>query len=335
MSRPQPRARVTRNDVAAAAGVSPALVSFVLNNYKHVRPQTRARVQQAIEELGYQPNLAARSLRTRRTNQIAFLLADLANSFWSEVAAAIEEQARAAGFSLLMISLGNQPETAVDVLRRFQVDGVIGAALTEPLIKRLREEEIPAVTVLRGDGPTDLPSVDTDWQTGMRLVLEHLRGLGHRSVALLHGPTEPGFDWRLRWYRTECRRLGLEGAGRVVEGDWRIEGGRRAMLAILDRWPELTAVVGGNDAMALGALQACRERGVRVPHELSLTGWDNQVLAQVAEPALTTVNFPRNEAGAASFRLLFDLVERGFHGSVIIPPELIVRQSTGPAPARG
>ena len=143
--------KVTRKDVAVAAGVSPALVSFVLNNYKQVHPDTRARVLDAIRTLGYEPNLAARSLRTSRTGQIAFLMPDITNLFFADVALAIEEAAREAGYSVILSNSGSQPESALHALKRWRVEGVIVSAVPGEMVRELTAAGIKVVSILRAE----------------------------------------------------------------------------------------------------------------------------------------------------------------------------------------
>ena len=162
----------------------------------------------------------------------------------------------------------------------------------------------------------------------MRLVMEHLYAMGHRSLAMIAGFSADNSDPRLPLFRSECERLGMRTA-RVITSDWRIDGGKTAMNELLAGPRDFSGVVAANDNMAVGALQACRERGVRVPEDLSLTGWDNVALSTVAYPPITTVHFPRHEAGIAAFELLVDLLEEGVPRSLELLPELIVRGSTG------
>jgi LacI family transcriptional regulator len=316
--------RVTRDDVARRAGVSPAVVSLVLNGRPHVRPETRRRVEEAIAELGYAPNLAARSLKTRQTGLFAYMAGDIGNPFFPDLALSMERAARRHGYALILCQPG---EEAFRALLQRPVDGILVGSVTEAQIQAARDRGIALVGLYRDLTAPGLPWVDTRWEEGMRLVFDHLVGLGHRRLALLDGGVE---EARSRAYRAECLARGLEGADRRASGAWRADGGYRAMQQLL-RAGGFTAVVAANDLMALGAVRACREAGVRVPEDVSVVGYDDLGLARLSVPALTTVRYPRRAAGAVAVRLLLEAREGRAPRGVLLPARLVVRESTGPA----
>jgi DNA-binding LacI/PurR family transcriptional regulator len=319
----------TRSDVAKVAGVSPALVSFVLNGYPNVKPETRERVLAAVNQLGYEPNLVARSLRNNRTHLLAFLVDDITNPFFPEMATGMEAAARGAGYGLILSQSGREdPAPVVQLVASRRPDGVIIGSLPLDLIRYLQGKGLAVVSSYWQPEEAGIPWVDTDWAGGIRLAMDHLYSLGHRRFAMIRGARE---EFRSRAYRDHCATLAVAGADRVAAGDWSLEGGYRAMLALLDGPRDFTAVVAANDLMALGALQACRERKVAIPEDLSLTGYDDITMAAVAWPPLTTVHFPRFDAGRIAVELVLQAIEGAEPRGEVLPPRLVVRGSTGPA----
>jgi len=319
----------TRSDVAKAAGVSPALVSFVLNGYPNVKPETRERVLAAIQQVGYEPNLVARSLRSNRTHLLAFLADDITNPFFPELATGMEAAARSAGHGLILCQADREkPAPAVHLVASRRPDGVIIGALPLDLIQYLHGKGLAVVSSYWQPEAACIPWVDTDWAAGIRMAMDHLYALGHRRFAMIRGGRE---EFRSQSYRDHCATLGIQGAQRVVPGAWTLEGGYRAMLTLLEGGRDFTTVVAGNDLMALGALQACRERSIRIPEELSLVGYDDVAMASVAWPPLTTIHFPRLEAGKIAVDLLLEAIAGQPPRGVLLPPRLVVRGSTAPA----
>jgi DNA-binding LacI/PurR family transcriptional regulator len=325
------RKRPTRSDVAKVAGVSPALVSFVLNGYPNVKPETRERVLAVIRELGYEPNLVARSLKSNRTHLLAFLADDITNPFFPELATGMEAAARGAGYGLILCQADREdPAPAIQLITSRRPDGVIIGALPLDLIRYMQQKGLEVVSSYWQPEEASISWVDTDWAGGVRLAMDHLHALGHRHFAMIRGGRE---EFRSRAYREHCEALGATGAERVAAGDWSLEGGHSAMLALLDGGRAFTAVVAANDLMALGALQACRERSIRIPEELSLVGYDDITMATVAWPPLTTVHFPRFQAGRIAVALLLEAIAGQAPRGELLPPRLVVRGSTGPAAA--
>jgi len=324
---------VTIRDVAKAAGVSPSTVSRALSTPDIVDAATRERVLRVADHLGYQPNRAARGLITGRTGNIGLILPDLANPFFPSVVKGIQSQAHESDYQVFVADTDEDPYAELGLVRSLakQVDGII---LCSPRMKssELREAAglTPVVLVNRKAG--SIPSVSVDNADGMRQVVEHLAGLGHRQIGFIAGPRS---SWstkeRLRGLVTACDASNVE----LVElGNFAptFEGGAEAAEGVLIS--RVTAVVAYNDLVALGLLNTMRQRGVDVPGDLSVVGIDNIQMSRVVHPALTTVSIPKERAGRRSVDLLIQLLTDPSGPTKFIhelPTELLVRQTTGPA----
>ncbi|GAA4210389.1 MULTISPECIES: LacI family DNA-binding transcriptional regulator [Microbispora] len=331
----------TITTIAQRAGLSIASVSRVLNGLP-TREDTVRRVMRAADELGYVPNSVARSLRNRRTHQIAFALSDIGNPVYVAMVREIQAVLKAAGYRLLLHSTEGDPEDEVCVLRGLReryVDGLIISPL-----RGVGEEHIEAVTTARvpvvvvGPVPEGTP-VDTvrgDSRTGVLLAMDHLHGLGRRRIGLLNGPlgTAPGAA-RAAAYREALELLGLPYDESLVEvGDFTRDRGARAARALLARAPGLDALMCASDLIALGALDVLREQGRDVPGDVAVVGMDDTELASVAWPSLTSVSLGWAERGRAAARLLLDRLRDGSLPPrvVTVEPGLMVRCSTGGGP---
>jgi DNA-binding LacI/PurR family transcriptional regulator len=324
-------------DVAALAEVSYQTVSRVLNNHPSVRESTRARVLAAIEQLGYRPNNAARSLVTGRSQTLGVLALDVAD--WSGLTAlyGIERTARNAGYFVSIASLDSVDRDSVHrAVDRLAEQGMAGLLVIAPV-----EATGDALTALPGDLPVvaiegdpngPVAGVTVDQTSGARQATEHLLELGHETVFHVAGP----LDWMQSQHRIQGWRAALTDAGAEVTmplaGDWSARSGYEAGK-LLARIPELTAVFVGNDQMALGVLLALAERGLSVPNDVSVVGFDDLPEAAYYSPPLTTVQQDFQEVGREGLRLLLDQVENGAPGGQqrVVETHLILRASTGPA----
>lgn len=341
MSSP-PRAPVMA-DVAQLAGVSHQTVSRVLNDHPNVRAGTRSRVLAAIEELGYRPNQSARALVTRRTKTVGVVAFDTTLFGPASTLLAIEQAARAAGYFVSIVSLRElNPDSvreAVEHLSLLSVEGLVIIApqrSSTPALLGL-PHHVPVVTV-EGSHGIDIPVVCVDQRLGARRVTEHLLQLGHRTVWHIAGPS----DWLEAQGRIEGWREVLASAGapqpEPLVGDWSPLSGYRCGQVLAGQ-PNLTAVFVGNDQMALGMLRAFAEAGIRVPDDVSVAGFDDIPEADFFAPPLTTVRQDFAEVGRRSIDSLLQQMEHGSEpqssvADVVVPPQLVVRRSTGPAPAR-
>lgn len=331
----------TLHDVARAAGVSYGTVSRVLNQHPHVAPGTRARVLDTIEALDYRPNRAARSLVTSRTNTIGIVSFGARYYGPSQMMSNIERALRERGYALTIASIDAVTEAelrrAAGELLHYQVDGIV-------MITPIRGLGAEAIGRLTGATPfvmvdvdlgSDLPSIVIDQGAGAELAVDHLVALGHRAIAQLHGPAD--------WVDAHARGLGFEAALRraglrplaTVEGDWSAASGYRAARELLAGQALPSALFAHNDQMALGALHALREAGLRVPRDVSVVGYDDVPEASFYAPPLTTVRQDFSALGSESVdylgRLLADRTTP-VHQRVL-HPELRVRASTAPLEA--
>ncbi|ARF55404.1 LacI family DNA-binding transcriptional regulator [Streptomyces gilvosporeus] len=333
----------TIRGVAERAGVSKSLVSLVLQGSPRVSDAKRQAVLEAIDELGYRPNAAARSLVARRTHTVGVLLDDLRNPWFVELLDGLNSVLCAHGLRMLMADSRLGRRTGEDIARTFlelRVDGVVAVGtLPDADTAALAElaERLP--TVVAGSHDPRLPRVDTvanDDERGARLATEHLIGLGHRRIAHIAGPGSVG-ELRRRGFEATMREHGLGGEPTVEPGDGTEEGGYRAAVRMLGGRPAATperptAVFAFNDFSAVGALSAARELGLEVPHDLSLVGCDNTYLARIRHLWLTTVDNASHDVGRRAAQRLLDRMEHpgrpADHG--LAAPSLEVRGSAAP-----
>lgn len=318
---------VTVRDVARAVGVSISTVSRALSAPERVAPETRDRVTTVAAELGYQPNRAAAGLRAGRTGAIGLLVPDLANPYFAVVAKGVAERARDHGLGVFVVDSDEDPAAEVELLRGLahQTDGVI---LASPRAIRADREVVGAkpVVVVNQDGPL---AVVSDVVDGMRLALEHLAGLGHRRVAYVGGPASSWSDARRRAALTDAAGRGVDV---VALGPYppTLAGGVAAVDAVVGSGA--TAAITFNDVVAVGLVRAVRERGLSVPADLSVIGWDDTYLAALASPPLTSVGSDLREVGRSATDLLVGS-SGGDAGAatVTLPASLAVRESTAAA----
>jgi LacI family transcriptional regulator len=329
--------RITYKDVAKRAGVSVATVSYVLNDGpRPVSSETRARVEEAIAELGYYPNEVARSLRLQHSSTIGLIIPNTANPVYAEIALELERVCTDAGFLVLLCNSGRQPDRErmfVQMLRAKGVDGVVVVPHYQPqhLIEPLIQARIPTV-VLEHDlpGVSCVAVADLD---GGRLATEHLINLGHQRIGLIRQhPTAALSNERLTGYRQALAAANLAfDPHLVIECAPRHAAAADAMQKLMALSNPPTAVFTHNDVMALGALHAIHRRKLRVPDDISVVGFDDIGSAQYYQPPLTTVRLPKTEMGMFAAQTLLKLVQGDaaiVPQTVILPVELVVRAST-------
>ncbi len=326
-------------DVARLAGVSHQTVSRVLNGNANVSARTRALVVAAIDELGYRPNSAARTLVTGRSRTLGLITIAGALHGPMSTLYGVEAAAREEGYMLTVANVGDGQAAALDeALINLQKQGVDGIVVVAPLISMgdalsSHARHLPLIAV-EGSPSGTLAVVSVDQALGARLATSHLLELGHRTVWHVTGPSG--------WYETQERIVGwtssLTEAGLevppVLRGDWTAESGYEAGQ-ILSRMSEVTAVFVANDQMALGLLRALHEQGRTVPGDLSVVGFDDIPEAANFIPPLTTVRQPFSDVGRRSLQALLAQIESGTGSDerIVITPELVVRRSTAPPTA--
>lgn len=330
----------TIQDVARAAGVHPGTASRALNPelVGRVTAETTRRVQDAAARLGYVPDQFGQSLRTRRSRTIGVLIPDLGNPVFPPIVRGIEDSLREAGYEALIANTDDSAEREaqlIKVLAARRCDGYVIASsrLEDPAVSALLESKVPVVLVNRLMDAAK-SSVSSDDATGMRAAVDHLVALGHTEIAHVGGPSALSM--------TEVRRAAFvdakAAAGLVSDPDlienaerYAVDEGHRAFSRLLDRRSP-TAVIAGNDMIAIGCYSALRTRGLHCPADISVVGFNDMPLSGFLEPALTTVAIPQYDIGAAAAELVLGLINGGPPVHRLLPVGLVVRASTGPPP---
>jgi LacI family transcriptional regulator len=327
-------------DVAARAGVSQSAVSFVVNDRHDMRikAETRTRILEAVEELGFRPDLTARSLRTQSTKTIGLFADEIAASpFAGPLLQGAQDEALANGLVVLMVNSGAHGRDevgAVDALLDRRVDGMIYAALTpyEIVVPARMAEASTVLTNCFAAPETGLPAILPDEEYGGFLAAQAVLELGHRDILYLAGDREAwATDHRVTGFRHAVENAGLEfREGLVSYGDYQPESGYDRVMELAKREPFPTALLCANDRVALGVLFALSELGLSVPADVSVIGYDDEYLAGATHPALTTVSLPHYELGATSIRtLLAVLANETVPSQQLIKGELVSRGSLG------
>lgn len=338
-------ARPTIQDVAKLAGVHPATVSRALDPRREGRiaAPTAERIRSAARRLGYVPDPAARTLRSRRSAAIGVVVPDLANPVFPPIIAGIEDALAEAGYVTLIANAGNDPgreRERVAALQGRRCDGYILASATldgdasTPLISAAA----PVVLVNRETGGAALPRVSSDDRAGVAAAMSHLAGLGHRVIAHLTGPPNLSVvRIRAEAFRACAGSLGLDPAGVTVRHCPALTAAdaRDAALEVLTRDPAITALLAGNDLMAMGCYAAIQQLGRSCPGDISVIGYNDMPSVEWWRPALTTVRIPQYDIGREAARLLLARIDQRPDQpaeQVLLPVELIVRSSTAPCP---
>lgn len=330
------RRPATIHDVARAAGVSSQTVSRYMRGFDGMKPATRAKVQSAIDELGWRPNSLARALRMSAPTRILLFVHELNESGPSNIILAATRAAAAAGYTLEVVPLDadDAASSAATISRADQTFAVGAMAFVpnEDIARVFRETRfiIPLLREINGDG-IEGEHAQGPLEPGITLVLQHLHELGHRKIFAVHGPRA----WfssqkRYRALHAAAMSLGVEVIGEV-HGDWSANSGYDAALLMPQ---DATALIAANDDMAIGAMSALHDKGLEIPADVSVTGFDDVKLAQFVVPALTTVHVDFRSSGQIAIERLLELIESSsvHHRSQPVPQTLTVRDSTGRAP---
>lgn len=326
-------------DVAAEAGVSVATVSRALNNHPSVSPEARARVLAAVAALGYRPNAVARSLRTDQTRTLGLVISDLLNPYFTELARSVEEQARALGYSVIIGNADERPDLQdhhVRTLLDRRIDGLLVSPTDggSPLMLDAARGGSPMVFVDRWIPGLDIPVIRADGRAAVRELVAHLHRLGHRRLAIIAGPaaTTTGSE-RVEAFRAALGSHGLDAPDCYIgQGDFQAVSGRRATERFLDLPEPPEVIFAADNLMALGALDAIRARGLRVPDDIALAAFDDIPWFVHTDPPITAIAQPTGELGRAAVRALIDRIEGRPPHSVTLPAQLIVRRSCGEVP---
>jgi len=341
----QPSKRLTIKQVAQLAGVSTQTISRVLNGRPDVSPETRQRVQQIIDELGYQPSEVARSLIQQRSCTLGVITAGLKYIGPSMILNGITTEAEDKGYAILLKELpkfdtGDVEPIFLSLLAR-HVDGILWAVPQvgdnqDWLSQQSPRLPVPLVLLTAPPHP-DLPYVDYDNYQGGRIATQHLLDQGYRAIGHLSGP----LDWlsarqRKEGWQDTLRDAGLNPAPHHrVEGNWSAASGERALQRLMEQYPEMDAVFVANDQMAMGVLQVACKQGLQIPQRLGVVGFDNLAESAYYWPPLTTVAQDLRTQGQTAVNLLIEIIESNRNGApqrptspVVLHPQLIVRESS-------
>ncbi|MFQ5343324.1 MAG: LacI family DNA-binding transcriptional regulator [Anaerolineae bacterium] len=327
----------TIKDVAEHAGVSPTTVSHVLNETRYVSPELVTRVWEAVEDLKYQPNAVARSLRRKQTHTLGMIIPDNSNPFFAEVARGIEDLCFDLGYNVILCNSDqnrDKERTYIDLLTEKRVDGIVFVAAGGHAkhLQSVLERGVPVVVVDRELQDIQCDRVLTDNWSGGRKATDHLIQRGHKRIACIAGPSDLTPSWeRVRGYREALEAAGLPFDEQLIRrGDFRAPSGYTAMQELLALPEPPTAVFVCNDLMAIGAMRAISEQGLGIPGDVAVVGFDDIALASYSNPPLTTMAQPRQEMGRLAAELLIKRVRDNDRPPQrqLLETRLIIRQSS-------
>lgn len=337
------QARVTLRDIARHVGVHPSTVSRVLNHGERglISADVVRRVTDMAEQLGYTPNWSAYQLRTNRSHTVAVMVTDITNHMNLQIVRGVEDRLLEAGLTPMICSTEQRPERIESVtamMRSGQFDGMIvsTAEPNDPIISACQQEGLPFVAVGRNTAPSGISSLVIDEEHGTHLLVKHLAGFGHQKVALVMG----GHNLTAGRLRHQCFMEAIEACGLTVDpahiifsNYYTVEGGRRCCERLLDHGTGMTAILAVNDLVAMGCYQACSDRGLICPDDVSITGYNDITYSALVSPSLTTIRARSRDAGVALADLLINRIDNPDEPPrhEFVAPELIVRDSTGPA----
>ncbi|MBP1996491.1 catabolite control protein A [Paenibacillus eucommiae] len=328
---------VTIYDVAREAGVSMATVSRVVNNNPNVKPQTRKKVFEAIERLGYRPNAVARGLASKKTTTVGVVIPDISNSIFAEVARGIEDIANMYHYNIILCNADKKKEKEIRVINTLlekQVDGLLfmGGVVTQDHIQAFNTSSVPIVLCGTKEEGNSFPSVDIDHEIAAFDAVNVLISQGHRNIGMISGTLEDpanGYS-RYQGYKRALEEAGIPIRDNYVRvGNYRYESGIEATKYFLSLDPKPTAIFSATDEMAIGAIHTIQDHGLKVPDDVSVISVDNIRMASMVRPMLTTVAQPMYDIGAVSMRLLTKLMNKETidNNQVILPHEVINRNS--------
>jgi LacI family transcriptional regulator len=323
-------------DVAKCSGVSIATVSHVLNGTRHTRPQTRERVLAAIRDLGYAQNQSARNLARGTSTLLGVIVSDVRNPFFPEITAAFQEQALDHNMDALVINTNYDAQRTLNSVRRLigmQVPGVaiFTSQIDETVVDLLAQRRVASVYLDLGRVDTAVSNIVLEYSQGIAASLQYLWDLGHRRISYIGGPPRLlSIARRKDAFLQSANKLGIEIVS-VVDSDFTVKGAYQACAKVLEG-NRPTAIMTGNDLTAIGVLHRAYDAGLRVPEDLSVVGFDDILLAEYTQPALTTVAVPRQELGKIGFETLWAMIsDPQLTGREIrVPTQLRIRQSAAP-----
>lgn len=329
-------------DVAKLAGVSTATVSHVINKTRFVKPETKRKVLDAIENAAYTPNIHARNLASGQSRTLGLIISDITNPFFPDLVKSIQEKALGLGYEVLVLNTNYEPERDVVYVQRLlelQVRGVmiLTSEMDLSVIERLSSRKIQVVFLDIGKVGPHISNIRVNYENGVHQAVEHLLELGHRQIAFISGPVHfKSAQIRRSAFLSAMKkhRASLHTEPVICEGDFKLESGQQAVKQLLALSNRPTAIVAANDLMAIGAVRELGRAGLRVPKDVSVIGCDDIWLAKLIDPQLTTIRIPREEIGAAAVDAVLqpNSTNDGAGREMRIRTELVIRESTGAAP---
>lgn len=318
-------------DVARAAGVSVATVSRALTSPEKVSEASLKKVKDAIDSVGYRPNLLARNFRSARSYAIVVLVPNITNPFFSQVIQAIEDRAQQKGYAVLLGDTRESSNREMEYINRVETRLADGVIQLRPLSKNYTPGAIPWVTACACKD-TPGPSVRIDDMAATQTIVNYLISLGHKRIGVITGLQEnPHTIERLMGYKKSLAEAGIEiDKNLIAEGDFTMWSGKSAAHKLFQTQQRPTAIFCMNDEMAIGAIQTIKAKGLSVPEDVSVTGFDDITYAKYWDPGLTTVSQPAEEFGKISMDLLLRIIEGEKLGEqdIVLPAEFIIRKST-------
>ncbi len=328
---------VTIKEVAREAGVSTATVSRYIHNSPRVLPETKAVIEAAIQKLDYHPNHLARQFRTQRTGILLVLIPEVENTFYHEILSGIEHVAQKNGYHVMISQIHNrvsQEEYFFECLSQKQVDGIITFSdrLTPDKIEEYAAS-YPVVVACRYYKGKQLAGVTIDNEKASRDITTYMLNLGHRDICYLAGNTDILlYQDRLRGFITAMRERQLPLRESLIQKDLHsLRGGYDAVMRLLEEGEHFTALIASGDTLAIGAIQALRDHGMRVPEDVAVAGFDDIELSSLFSPSLTTIRQPKKLIGNRAAEKLLGAIEGKVKSQTqdILPYELVVRESSG------
>jgi LacI family transcriptional regulator len=328
----------TIQDVARQAGVAPITASRVINNSGYTSRSVRERVLQAVADLGYVPNTLARSLRSRKTDTLALIMSDITNPFFTTIARGVEDTASDAGYTVIFCNTDEseaEEQKYLNVLLQKRVDGIllVPAGSGDRSIQSAREQNTPVVVIDRRVAGCAVDVVRCDSEIGARNLTQLLISLGHQRIALLTGSAGVSTaEDRAIGFRKAMDAAGLSSENLVFHGSFTQTSGAEMLRQVLALKPRPTALFAANNFLAIGALNALREMGLRVPDDMALVSFDDLPAALVTFPFLTVASQPAYEMGCRATRRLIERLENLADDEcreIILPTEIILRASSG------
>ncbi|PGN53193.1 LacI family transcriptional regulator [Priestia megaterium] len=326
----------TIRDVATKAGVSAATVSRIINNKGQATPETIARVHAIIKELGYKPNVVARSLTSRKSNTIALLVPTISNPFFPELARGVEDVANSHGLNIFLCNTDDEREKVSNYLvslRERYVDGVIinSLNLTNEDLEELHSNGIPTITLDRTFSNHEFSSISVKHRIGAQLATKHLIDIGCKRIGLIRGPEDDFTAVQRMWgYRDYVKEFDWFDQSWIALGDFSVKSGYLCMKELFQRHPDIDGVFASNDLMAIGLLKAAHEWGRKVPDELAIIGFDGIDMSQYTNPPISTIKQPSYEMGKMAMEELLRLIRKPESDSnkIELDVELILRESS-------